>query len=134
MTSFSGLPDFIRGSNSIKTILKIGEQSPDTSSSIFKLQERGSPEIVLKPKQWCEVELPLVFSHINIMLIETLSETQHGELMITSKKANHETIVNLRSHMSHRHHVNQKQLQEIHKLYEEIIEAWIAYRQSHNQK
>lgn len=46
MTSFSGLPDFIRGSNSIKTILEVGEQSP-----ILKPQERGSPEILANPKQ-----------------------------------------------------------------------------------
>ncbi|MBD2302902.1 hypothetical protein H6G80_07590 [Nostoc sp. FACHB-87] len=133
MNSCSRLSDFIRTSNSVKTVLKIGEPSPETAS-IFKPQERGSPEIVLKPKQWCEVELPLVFSHMSILLIETLSETQHGELMITSRKANHETFVNLKSHINHRHHVNQKQLQDIHTLYEEIIEAWIAYRQSHNQK
>ncbi|MBD2594489.1 hypothetical protein H6G74_09130 [Nostoc spongiaeforme FACHB-130] len=132
MNSCSRLSDFIRTANSVKTVLKIGEPSPETSS-IFKPQERGSPEIVLKPKQWCEVELPLVFSHMSILLIETLSETQHGELMVTSRKVNHETAVNLKSHMSHLHYVNQKQLQEIQKLHDYILEAWIAYRQSHNQ-
>ncbi|BBD62177.1 hypothetical protein NIES2109_50150 [Nostoc sp. HK-01] len=133
MTSFSGLPDFIRGSNSIKTILKVGEQSPETLP-ILKPQERGSPEILANPKQLYAVELPLVFSHMAILLIETLSATQHGQLVISSKKGKYEAIVELSGHISYQHKLNQQELQEIQKLHEHILETWIACRQSRHQQ
>jgi len=133
MTSFSGLPDFIRSSNSIKTILKVGEQSPETLP-ILKPQERGSPEILAKPKHLYAVELPLVFSHMSVLLIETLSATQHGQLVISSKKGKYEAIVELSGHISHRHTLTQQELQEIQQLHEHILETWIACRQSRHRK
>jgi hypothetical protein len=118
MTSFLRLPDFIRSSNAIKSILKIGEQSP---------------EILAKSKQ-VYVELPSVFAHLIILLIETLSETQHGQLTISSKKGKYEAIVELSGHISHRYTLNQQQLLEIQKLHDYIIDTWIDSRHSHNQK
>jgi hypothetical protein len=118
MTSFLRLPDFIRSSNTIKSILEIGEQSP---------------EILAKSKQ-VYVELPSVFAHLIILLIETLSETQHGQLTISSKKGKYEAIVELSGHISHRYTLNQQQLLEIQKLHDYIIDTWIDCRHSHNQK
>jgi len=133
MTSFSRLPDFLRSSNAIKTVLKIGGQSPETLPAL-KPQERSSPDVLVKPKHLYAVELPAVFSHINILLIETLSETQHGQLTISSKKGKYETIVELGSHISHRHKLTQEELQEIRQLQEHILETWIACRHFHNRK
>ena len=118
MTSFLRLPDFIRSSNTIKSILEIGEQSP---------------EILAKSKQ-VYVELPSVFAHLIILLIETFSETQHGQLTISSKKGKYEAIVELSGHISHRYTLNQQQLLEIQKLHDYIIDTWIDCRHSHNQK
>jgi hypothetical protein len=134
MDSFSRrMPDFIRNSNTIKTVLKIEEQSPE-ALQILKPQERGSPEILAKPKQLYAAELPLVFSHMSFLLIETLSETQHGELMISSKKGKYETIVELSGHISHRYKLSPEELQEIQQLHHYIIESWLAWRQSHKGK
>lgn len=80
------------------------------------------------------VELPLVFSHMAILLIETLSATQHGQLIISSRKGNYEAIVELSGHISHRHTLSRQELQEIQKLHEHILETWIACRQSRHQK
>ncbi|WP_016953401.1 hypothetical protein [Anabaena sp. PCC 7108] len=119
MTSFLGLPDFIRSSNTIKSVLKIGEQSP---------------EILAKPKQLYAVELPSVFSHLIILLIETLSETQHGQLTISSKKGKYETIIELSGHISHRYTLSQQELEEIQQLHDQILETWIACRHYQNKK
>ncbi|MBD2356745.1 hypothetical protein H6G41_19290 [Tolypothrix sp. FACHB-123] len=132
MDSFSLLPDFIRSSNNIKTVLKIGEQPPEPLPRL-KAQERGSPEIFAKPKQFVTELLP-VFSHMSFLLIETLAETQHGELIISSKKAKYETIVELSGHISHRYKLTPQELQEIQQLHHYIIESWIAWRQSHKGK
>ena len=118
MTSFLRLPDFIRSSNTIKSILEIGEQSP---------------EILAKSKQ-VYVELPSVFAHLIILLIETLSETQHGQLTISSKKGKYEAIVELSGHISHRYTLSPQQLLEIQQLHDYIIDTWIDCRHSHNQK
>ncbi|MDZ8108753.1 MAG: hypothetical protein RM338_24445 [Nostoc sp. DedQUE12a] len=133
MTSFSRLPDFLRSSNAIKTFMKIGGQSPETLPAL-KPQERSSPEILVKPKHLYPVELPLVFSHMSILLIETLSETQHGQLTISSKKGKYETIVELSGHISHRHKLSQEELQQIQQLHEHILETWIACRHFQNRK
>ncbi|MCF4967789.1 hypothetical protein [Nostoc sp. CMAA1605] len=133
MTNFSRMSDFIRNSNSISTVLKIAEQSPEVLRT-FKLQERGSPEMLANPNWLYEVELPAVFSHISLLLIETLSETQHGQLLISSKDANHETIIELSGHISHRHKLSRKQLQEMQKLHDYILDAWINCRHFYNRK
>jgi hypothetical protein len=133
MDSFSRLPEFIRSSNTIKTVLKIGEQSPE-ALQILKPQERGSPEILAKPKQLYVTELPLVFAHMSFLLIETLSETQHGELTISSKKGKYETIVELSGHISHLYKLSPQELQEIQQLHHHIIETWIAWRHSNKRK
>jgi hypothetical protein len=75
-----------------------------------------------------------VFAHISILLIETLSETQHGQLTISSKKGKYEAIVELSGHISHRHKLNQQELQEIQQLQEHILETWIACRHFHKRK
>lgn len=133
MTNFSRLSDFIKNSNAISTVLKIAEQSPEALRK-FKLQERGSPEILANPKWLYEVELPVVFSHMSLLLIETLSETQHGQLVISSRDANHETIIELIGHISHRHKLSRKQLQEMQKLHEQILDAWINCRHFRNRQ
>jgi|APFre7841882793_1041355.scaffolds.fasta_scaffold26218_2 hypothetical protein len=114
-----GLVDFIRSSNAIKGILKIGEQSP---------------EILAKSKQAYVVELPSVFAHLIILLIETLSETQHGQLTISSKKGKYEAIVELSGHISHRYTLSPQQLLEIQQLHDYIIDTWIDCRHLQNQK
>ncbi|BAY65954.1 hypothetical protein NIES22_60660 [Calothrix brevissima NIES-22] len=133
MDSFSRLPDFIKSSNNIKTVLRIGEQPPEPLPRL-KAQERGSPEITAKPKQFYVTELLPVFSHLNFLLIETLAETQHGELIISSKKAKYETIVELGGHISHRYKLSSQDLQEIQQLHHFIIENWIVWRQLHKGK
>ncbi|MDK2409535.1 hypothetical protein QHH11_03840 [Aphanizomenon sp. PH219] len=112
------LADFIRSSNAIKGILKIGEQSPDLAKS----------------KQAYVVELPSVFAHLIILLIETLSETQHGQLTISSKKGKYESIVELSGHISHRYTLSPQQLLEIQQLHDYIIDTWIDCRHLQNQK
>ncbi len=119
MTSFLRLPDFIRSSNTIKSILEIGEQFPEN---------------LAKSQKVYEVELPSVFAHLIILLIETLSETQHGQLTISSKKGKYEAIVELSGHISHRYTLSPQQLLEIQQLHDYIIDTWIDRRHSHNQK
>jgi hypothetical protein len=133
MTSFPRLPEFIRGSNSIKTVLQIGEQFPE-ALHILKPQERGSPEILAKPKHLYEVELPLVFSHMSFLLIETLAETQHGQLTISSKKGNYEAIVELSGHISHRYSLNPQEVVKIQKVYDQILKTWRDWGDSRQKK
>ncbi|MBD2135074.1 hypothetical protein H6F47_22315 [Sphaerospermopsis sp. FACHB-1094] len=113
MTSFFRLTDFIRSGDALKSVLKIGEESP---------------EILAKPNPLYVVKLPPVFSHISFLLIETLSDTQHGQFTISSKKGKYESIIELSGHISHRYTLNPQELQEIQQLHDHIINTWIDYR------
>ncbi|BAT52194.1 unknown protein [Nostoc sp. NIES-3756] len=116
--------DFIKGTKSITMQLKI-EDKPCKASSIPKLENGGNQKIYL-PYQ--TVELPPVFSHMNFLLIETLSATRHGEFITRSKQAKYETIVELGGHISHRYGLTQQEVEDINKIYNQVLEMWIAWR------
>jgi hypothetical protein len=130
MTSSSRLPEFIGGSNGIKILLKI-EDRPLGDSPIVKLQDKQRLKVV--PKQFDTIELPPVFSHMSFLLIETLSGTQHGEFITRSKQSKYETLVELSSHISHRYRLSQQEVEEIQKIYDQILETWIVWRQTRNK-
>jgi len=130
MTSFSRLPEFIKGSNAFKMQLKI-EDKPLEAAPTVQLQHKGRQEIF--PKQFYTVDLPPVFSHMSFLLIETLSATQHGEFMTRSRQGKYETIIELSGHISHRYNLNPQELEEIQKIYDQIIDNWIFWR-NHRKK
>ncbi|MDZ7958972.1 MAG: hypothetical protein RMY34_14005 [Aulosira sp. DedQUE10] len=125
MTSFSRLPEFIKGSNALKMQLKI-EDKPLEAPPTVQSQYKGRHEIF--PKQFYTVDLPTVFSHMSFLLIETLSATQHGEFMTRSKQGKYETIIELSGHISHRYNLSPQELQEIQKIYDQILDTWIFWR------
>ncbi|MDH6095989.1 hypothetical protein [Umezakia ovalisporum] len=127
------MPDFIRSANNITTILKIGEQNPKPPVEITS-PERENLRFLPKTNHFHTIELPLVFSHMSFLLIETLSETQHGELVISSKKGKYETMVELSGHISHRYNLSSQELQQLQQLHDYILETWIAWRQSYKAR
>ncbi|QLE57749.1 hypothetical protein [Nostoc sp. TCL26-01] len=128
MNSFSRLPAFIRGSNTIRMQLTI-ESKPWEASPLLKLNDKNKQDIL--PSQSYSVELPPVFSHMNFLLIESLSETQHGEFITRSKHGRYETFVELSGHISHRYSLTPQEVAQIQTTYEQILEMWIAWRLSH---
>ncbi|MBW4627869.1 MAG: hypothetical protein KME49_20765 [Brasilonema octagenarum HA4186-MV1] len=128
--SRSRFPEFFSGFSGIKMQLKIGD-SPLEALPMVTVQEQGKRDNFLE--QPCLIELHPVFSHMSFLLIEALSATQHGEFITRSKKGNYETIVELGGHISHRYHLDHKELQEIQQMYEHILENWIAWRLSHKK-
>ncbi|WP_414752418.1 hypothetical protein [Anabaena sp. CCY 9910] len=125
MNSFSQLPEFIKGSNTLRMQLKI-EENPWETSPKSGLEDKSQPKIL--PIQCYSVDLPPVFSHMTFLLIETLSATQHGEFVTRSKQGKYETIVELSGHVSHRYGLTHQELAEIQTIYDQILETWIAWR------
>lgn len=128
--SRSRFPEFFSDSQGIKMHLKFEDKPLDALP--IRLQEEGKIDII--PKQTCSIELPPVFSHLNFLLIETLSVTQHGEFVIRSKKGNYETIVELGGHISQRYHLSTQELDKIQQTYEKVLENWVGWRLSRKNR
>lgn len=133
MTTFSRsrFPEFFSDSHGIRMHLKI-EDKPLDALPLVRLQDEGNIDIF--PKQTCSIELHPVFSHLNFLLLETLSVTQHGEFVIRSKKGNYETIVELGGHISQRYHLSTQELDKIQQTYEKVLENWVGWRLSHKKR
>ena len=81
------------------------------------------PQLNQKPKQ-SMVALPLVFSHMDFLLIQVLSETGHGDFNVNIDKKNHEFVVCLNSHISQRYFLSKKESEIMQKAYHQIIADW----------
>ncbi len=82
------------------------------------------PQVNQKLKQSMLMQLPPVFSHLDFLLIQVLSETGHGKFHVTIEKKNHEYVVYLNSHLSQRYFLNKKESEVMQKVYHQIITAW----------
>jgi hypothetical protein len=116
--------DFIKGTNTITMQLRI-EDKPCKALPPTKPEGKGNQKIYLPSHT---VELPPVFSHMSFLLIETLSATRHGEFFTRSKQAKYETIVELGGHISHRYNLTPQEVEEVNKIYDQVLEMWIAWR------
>ena len=124
MTS-SQLSAFFGGSHVTKVYLKI-EDKPPEALPIVTLQDKRKLDRFPEPSHL--VELHPVFSHINFLLIETLSVTQHGEFITNSKQGKYETIVELGGHISQRYCLSKEELKEVQQIYNQILDAWIGWK------
>lgn len=116
--------NFIQGTNTITMQLRI-EDKPWKALSTIKPEDGGNQKISLPSYT---LELPSVFSHQMLLLMETVSATGHGEFFTRSKQARYETIVELGGHISHRYNLTQREVEEINKIYNQVVEMWIAWR------
>ncbi|ARV62152.1 hypothetical protein BZZ01_29125 [Nostocales cyanobacterium HT-58-2] len=125
--TFSQFQEFLSRSDAVRMHLKFGDASTTGSpvDTVDKIRRRD-----FYPQPSYLIELHPVFSHVSFLLIQSLSETGHGEFITRSKKGNYETIVEVGGHTSHRYLLNKKELEEIQQIYEQISENWIGWRLS----
>lgn len=68
--------------------------------------------------------LPVVFSHMSFLLIQSLCETGYGEFRISSERKNHELAVCLSSHISSRYFLDAQQIKTIKAVYLGLSNTW----------
>jgi hypothetical protein len=129
--TFSRFGEFLSSPDALQMHLKFGDASM-TGSPIVTVQKKGRQDIFPQPSY--SIELHPVFSHISFLLIQSLSETGHGEFITRSKQGKFEAIVELGGHVSQRYHLKKQELEEIQQIYDQILDNWIKWRQSRNQK
>ncbi len=125
--TFPRLPEFLSNADAIEMHLKIGD-APLTTSPVVTLQNKGRQDTL--PQQSSLIQLHPVFSHISLLLIQTLSETGHGEFITRSKQGKYETTVEMGGHISHRYRLKKEELEEIQQIYNQILETWILWKLS----
>ncbi len=106
------LKEFLLSSEAAKTQLCFGN-GPLEVKSQFNQKFKQSTFI-----------LPPVFSHMNFLLMQILSETGYGTFNITIEKKNNQFVVYLNSHLSQRYYLEQKESETMQKAYQEILKTW----------
>ncbi len=81
------------------------------------------PKLNQKLKQSTLI-LPPVFSHINFLLMQMLSESGYGEFNITLEKKNNQFVVYVNSHLSQRYCLDKKESETMQKAYQQTIKTW----------
>jgi len=125
--TFPGLPEFLSNADVIEMHLKIGD-APLTTSPMVTLQNKGRQDTL--PQQSSLIQLHPVFSHISLLLIQTLSETGHGEFVTRSKQGKYETTIEMGGHVNHRYRLKKEELEEIQQIYDQILETWLTWKLS----
>ncbi|NJM72464.1 MAG: hypothetical protein HC862_21135 [Scytonema sp. RU_4_4] len=128
--TFSRFREFLSNPDTLKMHLKFGDASM-VGSPVVTVQKKGRQELV--SQQSYLIELHPVFSHISFLLIQSLSETGHGEFITRSKQGKFEAIVELGGQVSQRYLLNKEELEDIQQIYDQILDNWIKWRQSRNQ-
>ncbi|MEM7553849.1 MAG: hypothetical protein AAF378_07075 [Cyanobacteria bacterium P01_A01_bin.84] len=111
--------EFLQTPDAIKTQLYFGNTPPEV-----KPQQKKSKQSM--------VMLPPVFSHMDFLLIQILSETGHGEFHVRIERKNHEFVVYLNSHLSQRYFLGQKESEMMQEAYQQIITTWNKWWLSDN--
>ncbi|MEM7579087.1 MAG: pentapeptide repeat-containing protein [Cyanobacteria bacterium P01_A01_bin.80] len=102
-------------------ILWINSETLKISLHISSFSEVNSlPEE--KPEQ-VTIMLPAVFSHMNFLLIQSLSETGYGEFHVRIEKKNHQYVVYLNNRRNG-YLWSEKQLEVLQNAYQSVIKAW----------
>ncbi|MBW4589916.1 hypothetical protein G7B40_014450 [Aetokthonos hydrillicola Thurmond2011] len=114
--TFSRLPEFLTSADAVQMHLKFGDTDQDKQDSL--------------PNQSNLILLHPVFSHISLMLIQTLSETGHGEFVTRSKQGNHEATIEMGGHISYRYRLKKEELEEIKQIYDQVLKTWIIWKLS----
>ncbi|GAB1542926.1 hypothetical protein NUACC21_56000 [Scytonema sp. NUACC21] len=127
--TFSSFPEFFSTSN-VKMYLKIGDLPLD-SLPVVKLQNKEMQSTL--PYQPYLIELHPVFSHMSILLIESLVQTGHGEFITRSKQEKYQTTVDLSGHVSYRYRLDKQQVEEIQQVHEKMIESWMDWWRLHKK-
>ncbi|MEM9924301.1 MAG: hypothetical protein AAF915_11215 [Cyanobacteria bacterium P01_D01_bin.50] len=83
-----------------------------------------SPVAIHQLKRPNRLVLPVVFSHMSFLLIQSLCETGYGEFRITSEKKNHELAVCLGSHITYRYLLDSRQIEKIKSVYHQVTNTW----------
>lgn len=112
--------EFLQTSEALKTHLYFGDAPLEVESQI-KLSKQSI------------VMLPPVFSHMDFLLIQVLSETGHGEFNVTIEKKNHEFVVYLNSHLSQRYFLSRREWEIMQTTYQQIIADWSNWWLSDNR-
>lgn len=117
--TFPQLQEFLETARPMKMYLHTEEKS-----------SQNKPITIQQPNLQNRVVLPVVFSHMNFLLIQTLCETGHGEFRISTEKKNHELAVYLGSHISYRYLLKPQQLEPIENAYHQVTNTWNQWHYS----
>lgn len=109
--------EFLQATGTMKTHLYIGNPHLEANTLISR-KIKQSESIVLDP----------VFSHLTFLLVETLANTGHGEFSVSSKSMKFEIAVTLGSQVKYRYKLKKEQMEDIQRLYEQITDKWILWR------
>ncbi|PLZ88006.1 hypothetical protein CEN44_16350 [Fischerella muscicola CCMEE 5323] len=120
--------EFFNSSNTFKTNLCIENIAIEDSPFFAKPQPVKKDSFLTQ--HW--YDLPPVFSHINLRVIEMLCETQHGEFTISCKKGNYEIIVETSGHVRQRYYLTKTEIEDLQKIYYQYTQVWIAWWSRHN--
>lgn len=113
-----GFKDFLETPEALKTHLYFGNAPLEVKP---KLNQRlKQPKLILPP----------VFSYMDFLLIQTLSETGHGEFRVQIERKNNEFVVFVKSHLSQRYFLSHKESEIMHEAYQQIITNWKNWWQS----
>src|SRR5579883_514052 len=123
--TFSQSPTIFGVSNVTKVYLKIEDKPPEGLPNVLG-QKQG--KLQAYSEQPHLIELHPVFAHINLLLMETLAITQHGDFTARSKQGKYQTIVELGGHVSQRYCLTRDELKRVQQIYDQILEAWIGWR------
>jgi hypothetical protein len=104
--------EFLQTPEAIKTHLCFGNTPWEVKS---QFNQKFKPSTLI---------LPPVFSHMDFLLIQILSETGYGKFHVTIEKKNHEFVVHVNSHLSQRYLLSKKESETMHKAYQQIIKTW----------
>jgi hypothetical protein len=115
--------EFFNSSNTFRTNLCIENIAIEDSPFFARPQPVKQDSFLTQ----CWYDLPPVFSHINLRVIEMLCETQHGEFTISCKKGNYEIIVETSGHISQRYYLKKTEMEELQKIYYQYTQVWIAW-------
>ncbi len=129
--TFSPFSEFFSSSDAMKIYLQVGDPSYTTSSA-SKLQNKKKQGV--SPQELCLVELHPAFSHMSVLLMESVLLTGHGEFVTRSKKENYQTAIQFSGHISHRYRLSREEIEEFQVIYDNILDNWIVWKQSQKRK
>ena len=126
--TFSPFSEFFSSSDAMKIYLQVGDPSCKMSSA-SKLHNKKKQGV--SPQELCLVELHPAFSHMSVLLMESVLLTGHGEFVTRSKKENYQTAIQFSGHISHRYRLSKQEVEEFQVIYDNILENWIAWKLSY---
>ena len=126
--TFSPFSEFFSSSDAMKMYLQVGDSSCKISSA-SNLQNKKRQGV--SPQELFLIELHPAFSHMSVLLMESVLLTGHGEFVTRSKQENYQTAIQFSGHISHRYRLSKQEVEEFQVIYDNILDNWIAWKRSY---